>query len=166
MSMLAGILVPGSPVDPALIAHRRKDRLDARQQVVVERLLDPRDVAPDVRRAGTSDYGAHARAGRDRELQGELGEVGSAFLACRGGLGTSREDSARRRVPRRGAPAPPAAHCQRGRGGGRRAGCHGGAPRLVSAPMASGDALIVAAPATANSFTQAPKRLSWSVYWQ
>src|ERR1017187_434812 len=130
MSMLAGILVLGSPVDPALIAHRRKDRLDARQQVVVERLLDPRDVAPDVRRAGTSDYGAHARAGRDRELQGELGEVGSAFLACRGGLGTSREDSARRRVPRRGAPARPSGPGEAGRADSPR-------PRPRAAPGAT-----------------------------
>jgi len=46
------------------------------------------------------------------------------------------------------------------------AGCHGGAPWLVSAPMASGDALIVAAPAAANSFTLAARHRSWRVYWQ
>src|ERR1019366_6563924 len=38
----------------------------------------------------------------------------------------------------------------------RGAGCHGGAPRLVRAPMASGGAVVVGAPATGDTLTPAP----------
>ena len=43
------------------------------------------------------------------------------------------------------------------------AGCQDGAPRSVSAPMASGEALISAAPAAANSAARATSRRSCTV---